>query len=123
VAHGDDGFVSIKTPLTVEQLTQQHSYFEHQLSRILGLPVNVNNIIELQNDKLHKSQMKLSPKDESIDNFLFISYVYNHFEEIRSLMYTTELLGGTNFGAPEIGLIVMAVVILIETAVIIHRLF
>ncbi|WAR09121.1 FAT2-like protein [Mya arenaria] len=126
-----NGFLSMKTPLTVGQLIQQESYFEEQFTRILGLPVDVNNMIELHNDKFHKSQFELSLQDESADKFEFISNVYNHFEEIRSLFYMAEPLEGTDsnrdkFGAPEIGLIVMAAVILIGTTIailLIHRQF
>jgi len=59
----------------------------------------------------------------------YCSMVFNNYEAIRALFYDPENLQGTDnteesFGAAEIGLIAMAVVILIGAAIaifIIHR--
>lgn len=128
-----ENMVPISTPLQMDLINEIKEELAGNISRILNIPVEINDVEEILNKTAqYQSRLHISLAENStVSRQYFLSQVLNHYEDIRSLLYTssektTNSHSKSTLGASEIGLIVMAGVILIGAIVaivIVHRQF
>ncbi|XP_053397067.1 cadherin-related tumor suppressor-like [Mercenaria mercenaria] len=132
VGEASHNMVPISTPLAVEGINGQKTEFERKISKILNITIEIGKVEEVTNKSSpYKTRIHLSTsKNSTVSRQSFLSQVLAHYEDIRSLFYQSSEDTGTEehsaIGPSEIGLIVMAGVILagaILAIFIVHRQF
>lgn len=110
--------VPISTPYSVQQIEDNKAKLIRSISEKLNLTVTFDSVIDTTPP--HKSKIFLAAP--GVPELSFVTTVFDHYEDVRSLFYQSEQLADTAshndpaLGAPEIALVVMAGVILIGTA-------
>ncbi|XP_052243234.1 protocadherin Fat 3-like [Dreissena polymorpha] len=123
VLSGDAGTSSVplNTPLQKGQITNKKESFERGLSEILNQSVVISHVDAYEKSP-HRSRIFIIATEKSVETSTLVRLVYNNYEEIRTLFFSALETADTksshsDLGAPEIGLIVMAVVILVGTII------
>ncbi|XP_052236766.1 protocadherin Fat 3-like isoform X1 [Dreissena polymorpha] len=123
VLSGDIGTSSVplNTPLEKGQITHKKKTLERGISEILNQSVVISHVKAYEKSP-HRSRIFITPTEKSVETSTLVRQVYNNYEEIRTLFYSALECADTkhfdsDLGAPKIGFIVMAVVILVGTSI------
>jgi len=132
ICHENNDSVPLTVPSAQRDIEKKKGDLERSISTILNITVHISDVKDLEDSTTVRSRVLLSATDPTVSHQQLLESVVMHFEAIRSLFYGP--IGqapdtgdsGKKFGAAEIALIAMGVVILIGTAiaiVIIQRQF